>query len=407
MIPQHYKAGSCHICHAPNLTPLKANDRKAIMFRAVTSDTKPVNANLELGYCQQCQSVQKYLTPEWSESVVSVYDNYTINHVSGGEEPYIFNSKYGPAPRADILVTHLKAVADLPKQGRFLDFGCGNGNILKFFSQKLDGWCLHALEYSEKWKERVLAIPQVEAFYTSLEDLGDERYDVIVMSHVLEHIPDPSAFLQKLKQHLTPNGVLFIAVPNIRQNPIDMFVLDHCSHFDLQSLQFVFNKAGMKAEKLQDDVLHKELIAVVSNEKNSGQEPTINKTEDLYEVSATFLQQMAKMRDEAKMLRAQHSQFGIFGTATAAIWLAAELEHAQDFYVDEDQSKVGREMFGKPVIAMEQIPQNACVYIPMDKKVAVNIIERAPENLTIDFHFLDFGQMHGSQDALVKKEYAH
>ena len=42
-----------------------------------------------------------------------------------------------------------------------------------------------------------------------------ERFSCIHMSHVIEHVPNPAAWLEKARSLLTPGGLLVIAVPNM------------------------------------------------------------------------------------------------------------------------------------------------------------------------------------------------
>ncbi len=45
-------------------------------------------------------------------------------------------------------------------------------------------------------------------------DRPDGNYDIVVASHVLEHVPDDKAAMREIMRILTPNGFAFIAVPN-------------------------------------------------------------------------------------------------------------------------------------------------------------------------------------------------
>ncbi len=53
--------------------------------------------------------------------------------------------------------------------------------------------------------------------HTYFEDFDtNEKYDVIEMGFVLEHVDDPALIIQKFKEFLAPNGKMFISVPNAR-----------------------------------------------------------------------------------------------------------------------------------------------------------------------------------------------
>jgi SAM-dependent methyltransferase len=49
--------------------------------------------------------------------------------------------------------------------------------------------------------------------YTSLDDLTDDHYDVIISNHVLEHVLDPYAVLVSARRKLKLNGKLVFCVP--------------------------------------------------------------------------------------------------------------------------------------------------------------------------------------------------
>lgn len=42
---------------------------------------------------------------------------------------------------------------------------------------------------------------------------ADKKFDVISLFHVLEHIADPVAFLRQIREHLAPDGVLIVEIP--------------------------------------------------------------------------------------------------------------------------------------------------------------------------------------------------
>jgi 2-polyprenyl-3-methyl-5-hydroxy-6-metoxy-1,4-benzoquinol methylase len=62
------------------------------------------------------------------------------------------------------------------------------------------------------------------------EELGEERFDVVVAADVLEHLRDPLRLLERLKAFLEPDGAFVISVPNIAHGSVRLALLS--GHFD-------------------------------------------------------------------------------------------------------------------------------------------------------------------------------
>jgi SAM-dependent methyltransferase len=73
------------------------------------------------------------------------------------------------------------------------------------------------VEISEKMRAFVERELGIKVFGEPFETLHtDERFSCIHMSHVIEHVPNPSAWLTKARELLVEDGLLVIAVPHIR-----------------------------------------------------------------------------------------------------------------------------------------------------------------------------------------------
>ena len=59
-----------------------------------------------------------------------------------------------------------------------------------------------------------LDINLIESYFENF--LSTERFDVIVMGFILEHVDDPGLVLRRFREHLNPGGRLFVAVPNAK-----------------------------------------------------------------------------------------------------------------------------------------------------------------------------------------------
>ena len=89
----------------------------------------------------------------------------------------------------------------------------------------------------------------VEDFYT--EKYIDQRADLIVCRHVLEHIEDPDAFLAQVRRAVgEQQSVVFFEVPNalwtLRRGGIWDVIYEHCSYYSPSSLARLFRRHGFR-----------------------------------------------------------------------------------------------------------------------------------------------------------------
>jgi 2-polyprenyl-3-methyl-5-hydroxy-6-metoxy-1,4-benzoquinol methylase len=99
-------------------------------------------------------------------------------------------------------------------RGSLLDIGAGTGQFLHAARSrfaKVQGTEL-SVRACTIARERY-GIALLEGDVASIDFKG-ERFDVVTLFHVLEHVPYPGIFLGQVKELLSPGGSLFIAVPN-------------------------------------------------------------------------------------------------------------------------------------------------------------------------------------------------
>jgi SAM-dependent methyltransferase len=104
------------------------------------------------------------------------------------------------------------------KAGTVLDYGCGNGAFLVAAARRLPQNHYVGFEYSEQYEEQQLEGGKVLIIRGKLPDLLSRLQDVnvLIMNHVIEHLPDPSLVMRSLVQHM-PRGALFDGqTPNAR-----------------------------------------------------------------------------------------------------------------------------------------------------------------------------------------------
>lgn len=155
-----------------------------------------------------------------------------------------------------INIQHKFSMLDKPKTGsKILDYGCGAGDFLEFSQRKN----LQILGVEPNENARKTAQKKVGQNLIINSELNQipEKFDIITLWHVLEHIPNLYEFLEELKSHLNPNGKIYIAVPNYKSFDAQYYkkhwaaydVPRHLWHFSPESLESLFNSFGMKIEK--------------------------------------------------------------------------------------------------------------------------------------------------------------
>ena len=104
---------------------------------------------------------------------------------------------------------------------RVLDYGCGYGHFLKALS--LEGFHGEGLEFDKAacLKAETYSGCRVREA-SALDNIEQEKFDVIHLGDVLEHLPDPKAIMQQLIKKLSPDGLIFIEGP-IESNPSPVF----------------------------------------------------------------------------------------------------------------------------------------------------------------------------------------
>lgn len=139
---------------------------------------------------------------------------------------------------------------------RILDVGSGPGSFLELGKER--GWSGLGIEPSKRAAEhaRSHGVAVVEASLTRAlaRELG--RFDVVHMSEVLEHLPDPRAMLELAHDLLDEDGLLCVSVPN-DYNPLQRALRTaagfapwwvapphHLNYFDFESLATLFERVG-------------------------------------------------------------------------------------------------------------------------------------------------------------------
>ena len=146
-------------------------------------------------------------------------------------------------------------IKKISKNKSILDFGCGNGGFLKLF--KKTNKCIAGLE--PELISRKSLIDEGFNIYDYQENIH-QKYDIITLFHVIEHLKDPVSHLLSLKNNLAENGKIIIETPNANDVLLSIYKNKafseftywscHLYLFNEQTLKDIVNKAGLKIDNI-------------------------------------------------------------------------------------------------------------------------------------------------------------
>jgi len=198
--------------------------------------------------CKSCNMV--YLNPVFTNESLTQY--YTNNQVEQGvvvadDIPFYVN----------LYNKGLTSAENIVSVGNILDIGCSSGIFLDIAKDR--GWKTYGLELN-KIEFSVSEGKGHKVQNKLLENaLFDEKFDIISLWDVFEHIKDGSSVLKLMKGLLTNNGVILLQIPNsdalaakIMQKKCNMFDgLEHVNLYGVESLTKLIESNELKILDIQ------------------------------------------------------------------------------------------------------------------------------------------------------------
>lgn len=157
--------------------------------------------------------------------------------------------------------------------GRLLEIGCGDGSRL--IALQSIGWVVEGQEVDPKAVQNCLA-KGLHVHEEPLDSISlqENTFDVILLSHVLEHIHRPKEFLDKCRALLKPGGRLVISTPNVnslghkiykhRWRPLE--VPRHIIIYTPEAISDLLQKVGFNRYSVRTVALNFELISMHSRD---------------------------------------------------------------------------------------------------------------------------------------------
>jgi len=199
--------------------------------------------------CCTCGLLRTSPRPAWGElSAAYAAGRYRMPGEVGGEA--ICGSAMQSLARRITVLS--------PQPGRALDVGCGTGELLAALHH--DGWAVQGVEPDATLARQARERHGLDVFVGDLAAAAfpDGHFDLVILWHVLEHLPEPRATLAEVRRVLRPGGVAVIGVPNAASLQARLFgrywaaydVPWHLTHFTPGTLGRLLDQASLHTVRL-------------------------------------------------------------------------------------------------------------------------------------------------------------
>ena len=172
------------------------------------------------------------------------FDSKLIDYTEGYENSQAYSMKF----KKHMLDVLLLLKSNLSKNSLIVEVGCGKGDFVEMIES--DGY-FKVKGYDASYEGRNRSI---EKRYLNSSDKIEA--DLVVLRHVLEHVPKPYEFLSMLKS-IFGKAKIYIEVPNydwiLENKTFFDITYEHVNYFSKQSLRLLFEKDVTKSGLLFND----------------------------------------------------------------------------------------------------------------------------------------------------------
>jgi 2-polyprenyl-3-methyl-5-hydroxy-6-metoxy-1,4-benzoquinol methylase len=170
-----------------------------------------------------------------------------------------YENVYSESTPSFLWYEKVENIKRFKKVGKVLDIGCWEGQQLEHFMKT--GWKCVGTELNKR-AANVAISKGIEVHQVSIREFfrrfDGEKWDVINIAYILEHIPNPFDFLNNLKSKLEKDGIMIVEVPNdfspfqlayIAEHNIEPYWItlpDHLNYFDRKGIENLLKRAGFR-----------------------------------------------------------------------------------------------------------------------------------------------------------------
>lgn len=342
---------TCPVCGSKSVAPFTTIPRLPIFLFPVPREVigRVTSHDFHLSECQVCSHL--YQSVEDPAILGRIYDDLYRHYQLDVSVEFagVYLDKF-----RDFFRSHAFGK-------RLLDVGCGEAPLAGFFQEL--GFSYSGLEPSPKQVRAAANNPDTDIRRDVLRPgLFNERFDVVLLNFVLEHLFDLRGTLALLqREYLAPGGRVFVTVPNIAtylQDGIQFYAHEHAQYFTPFTLRRAFeaNEFAVVADRSLDEPA----IWMCAENRAPGQLSDNGLAGDRA-LKCEFQAQQNRLAKEARRALANERHIVLYGAGLPAFWLCgtvlADGPGREIDLLDDNPAYQGRlvSIVEKPICRLEDL----------------------------------------------------
>lgn len=218
------------------------------------------------------ENLEMLVTSPQPEQMDPYYDNK--NYISHNDEDTSLQGKLYYLVRNFNVSNKLRLIRRLSQEKKILDVGAGTGTLLSKLHKQ--GWSVLGVEPNTTARDT--AAKKGVKMLSNLSEVRQEKFAIITLWHVLEHMSDLESVLKRLDNLLTTDGTIIVAVPNFKSFDAKYYkehwaaydVPRHLSHFSKHSISKLFGSYDMEIVSIKPMLFDAFYIALLSEKYKYG-----------------------------------------------------------------------------------------------------------------------------------------
>ena len=225
-----------------------------------------IGFNVRFVLCLNCGLIRE--NPRISKDTIEIfYEKHyrDLKNLSFSKIKQINNQEYleqtynKEIERGKMIFNYIKKYT-LLKTGLIFDFGTGTGGILKSFKDA--GFEIYGVDINEDFLNYGVK-KGLNLKKGSIDELKNypKKANLIIASHILEHLHDLENYLKELRECLEEDGYLIVLLPGLmniqyhEENLLSLFVIEHLYYFTLQTLTKILIDNGFRFVNGNEEII--------------------------------------------------------------------------------------------------------------------------------------------------------